>query len=74
MNQQQLIGTCFEYAQMGIISTRMQEDLDKLIAFMKMYNRPEDEIKKLSDIRILLTQYRFIYTQSGLEKLIKQIG
>lgn len=71
MNQQQLIGTCFEYAQISDLSTRMQEDLDKLLSLMKMYQRPEDEIKKLSDVRILLTEYRFTYTKAGLEKFLK---
>lgn len=71
MNTPQLIGTCFEYAQISELSDRMQTDLDKLLALMKMYKRPDDEIKKLSDIRLLLTEYRYTYTKAGLEKLLK---
>jgi hypothetical protein len=70
MNQNQLIGTAFEYANISILSDRMSADMDKLIAFMKMYKRPPDEIRKLSDMKLLLTEYHYTYTATGLEKLL----
>lgn len=70
MNQQQLIGTAFEYANISSLSANISNELDQLISLMKMYKRPPDELKKLADIKLLLTEYHFTYTTSGLEKLL----
>ncbi len=69
MNQQQLIGTAFEYAEIKNISARMLNDLDKLTSLMVTYKRSEAEIKQLSDIKLLLTEYNLTYTSYTLEKL-----
>lgn len=70
MNQKQIIGTAFEYAHISNLSARMVSDIDVLIQLMTMYKRPSEEIKKLSDMKLLLTEYHFTYTSSGLEKLL----
>lgn len=70
MNQRQLIGTAFEYAAISSLSAQISKDIDQLISLMKMYKRPPIEIEQLSDTKLLLTQYHYTYTQSGLEKLL----
>lgn len=70
MNQKQIISTAFEYADISITSARMANDIDKLIQLMTMYKRPMEEIKRLSDMKLLLTEYHYTYTSTGLEKLL----
>jgi len=68
MNPQQLIGTAFEYSTISSLSIGISNDMVTLISLMRMYDRPHEEMKLLSDVRLLLTQYHFTYTQSALEK------
>jgi hypothetical protein len=70
MNQKQLIGTAFEYAHISNLSAGVINDLDKLISLMTMYKRPATEIKQMSDMRLLLTEYHYTYTSAGLENLL----
>jgi hypothetical protein len=70
MNQRQIIGTAFEYAEISNLSGRMANDMEKLISLMTMYNRPPEEIKKMADMKLQLTAYHFAYTSTGLEKLL----
>lgn len=70
MNQQQIIGSAFEYAHINNLSATITNDLQKLISLMAMYNRPANEINKMSDVINLLKEYHFTYTQSTLEKFI----
>jgi hypothetical protein len=70
MNQEQIIGTAFEYAEIRALSARIANDLSKLAELMVMYKRPDDEIKKLIDTKMLTTEYHYTYTSSGLKKLL----
>jgi hypothetical protein len=70
MNQQQIIGTAFEYAAINSLSARLVNDLEMLTQMAAMYNRPISEIKQLSDTKQLLKEYHFTYNQSTLEKFI----
>lgn len=69
MNQRQLIGTAFEYAEINALSARISNDLCKLISLIEMYKRPADEIKKLIEMDTLMKEYHFTYTATALNKL-----
>lgn len=71
MNTEQLIGTSFEYANISIRAGRITNELQDLISYLVMYKIPSEEHEILAKARQLLIKYHFSYTQSSLEKQIK---
>lgn len=71
MNNKQIMGTAFEYAQINMLSAQISNSLTQLIDLMSMYKRPTNELKQMSDLKLLLSEYHFTYTFSGLEKFIE---
>lgn len=71
MNNEQLIGTAFEYAEINNLSATISNSLQKLIGLMSMYERPTHEIETLSKTISILHEYHFTYTSTGLHNFIK---
>jgi hypothetical protein len=69
MNDRQLVGTAFEYANIQMLSTRIANDLEHLIQYAHMYEMPTAEIKTMLDCVLQVKNYSFTYTA---DKLIKE--
>lgn len=71
MNNAQLIGTSFEYAEISKTSARIANDMVSLMQLLTMYEVPHDEIYAIVKTHELMTKYHFTYTQSSLLKKLE---
>lgn len=71
MTNEQIVGTAFEYASIHTLTSTLANDMQKLISLMRMHKRPDDELIKMSQVLLLLNEYHYTYTLSGLNKFIQ---
>jgi len=70
MTQRALIGTAFEYATISNLSARIRNDIQELLSFSDPSYIPLDDLKRLAEVRDLLTNYHFKFSATNLDKII----
>lgn len=68
MNQLQIIGTAFEYAQIAGSSARIRNEIDSLMGLLLAYKVPTAHIELFEKARELATTYHFKHSSSALAK------